>query len=52
MAKNTNEAPVEAVAPEGVTLVDNTGADAPAETSNVEVEEYELTPGLVQVNYR
>lgn len=48
-AKNTQEVP--AVEAEGVTIVDNTGAEADRAAPAAVAEEYELTPGLVQVNY-
>lgn len=47
--KNKEEVAVEAPA-EGVAVIDNTAGEAVVEAA-VNTEEYELTPGLVQVNY-
>lgn len=47
--KTKEEAP--AVEAEGVTIVDNTDVAAEGAAPAANFEEYELTPGLVQVNY-
>lgn len=48
-SKSKEEAPV--VEAEGVTVVDNTNAEGDRAAPPAAFEEYELTPGLVQVNY-
>lgn len=50
MAKKTNKTPKEPS--EGTKTVDNTESSMKAPVAAAKSEEYELTPGLKQVNYQ
>lgn len=51
MANKTKEVTTEAEAPAGIELVDGAEAAAAGAPTGTLESEYELSPGLVQVNY-